>query len=216
MADEHEIHGTDGPGDTGPGTGPRSREERRRRTEASILAAAREQFADGGFERTTIRSVAAQAGVDPALVMQHFGNKERLFAAAARWSDDDARVLTARREELPAAAVDDLLASFEGERGEAAAALMRNCLTHPPAASVMRDQVMCDRRDAVARAVDGPDAELRAAVFGAVMMGVAQARYLLQGEPLASAPAEDLRRVLEPVLRVLLDGAGPGCGCSCG
>ena len=215
MVDEHADAAVE-PGTTGEGEGsPRSREARRRRTEAAILAAAREQFAGTGFERTTIRSVAAQAGVDPALVMQHFGNKERLFAASATWSDDAAQMLTAGRQDLPRAAVDDLFASFEGEQGEATAALMRNCLTHPVAASVVRDQVMCDRRDVVARAVDGPDAELRAAVFGALMMGVAQTRYLMRGEPLASAPAEDVRRVLEPVLRVLLEGpdeAGSAAG----
>ncbi len=60
------------------------RDERRRRTEASILDAARELFAADGFERTTIRGVAARAGIDPALVMQHFGSKERLFAESTR------------------------------------------------------------------------------------------------------------------------------------
>ena len=67
------------------------REERRRRTEAAILHAAQEQFGDVGFERTTIRSVAAAASVDPALVMQHFGSKQGLFAAVGRALDGGAR-----------------------------------------------------------------------------------------------------------------------------
>jgi AcrR family transcriptional regulator len=183
-----------------------TRDERRRRSEAAILQAARELFAESGFERTTIRAVAARAGLDPALVMQHYGSKEGLFAAAARWSDDAQSVLVATRETMPAAAVADLLAKFEDAPDrEAAVALMRNCLTHPQAARVMRDEVMCDRAAAVARTLDGEDAELRAGLLGACMIGLGMARYLLEIEPVASASREDLHRLMEPVLRALVD-----------
>src|SRR3954447_6159444 len=89
------------------------RELRRRRTEASILGAARELFAEGGFERTTIRAVAARAGVDPALVMQYYGNKEHLFGCAARWSDVGERLPTATRDDVPAAILEDMFHKFE-------------------------------------------------------------------------------------------------------
>ena len=183
-----------------------TREDRRRRTEAAILRAAQELFAETGFERTTIRAVAARAGIDPALVMQHYGSKEGLFAAAARWSSDHARILTATSDSLPAAAIEDLLQKFEGDSDrEAAVALLRNCLTHPSASRIMRDEVMCDRAAAVAAALDGPDIELRASLFGACMMGLGLARYLLELEPLASASREDVHRVMGPVLRALVD-----------
>ena len=89
------------------------REERRRRTEATILEAARELFAEAGFERATIRAVAARAGVDPALVMQYYGNKEGLFAAAARWHVDHKRLAEAPLSEIPQTALDDLFAGFD-------------------------------------------------------------------------------------------------------
>src|SRR4051794_9995819 len=54
-------------------------------TRAAILAAARERFATDGYERATIRSVAADAGIDPSMVMRYFGSKEGLFAAAAEF-----------------------------------------------------------------------------------------------------------------------------------
>ena len=76
---------------------PTSRDERRKRTEAAILDAARALFAETGFERATIRAVASRAGVDPALVMQYFGSKEGLFAAAAKWSDESQTVMSASR-----------------------------------------------------------------------------------------------------------------------
>jgi AcrR family transcriptional regulator len=185
---------------------PLTRAERRQRTDAAILRAARELFAESGFERTTIRAVAARAGIDPALVMQHFGSKEGLFAAAARWSPDHQRILDATSDNLAEIAIADMLGQFEqeGER-EASVALLRNCLTHPSAARLMRDEVMCDRKAAVADQLEGDDAELRAALFGACVMGLGMARYLLELEPLAQASHEDIHRLFEPALRALVD-----------
>jgi AcrR family transcriptional regulator len=187
---------------------PLPRDERRRRTESTILEAARELFAADGFERTTIRGVAARAGVDPALVMQHFGSKERLFAASTRWSSEHQTILTATTDRLPGAAIADLLSHFEhGEDREAAVALMRSCLTHPAALAAMRDQVMCERKEAVAAQLDGPDAELRAALFAACMIGLGMARYLIKLEPDASASPADIERLFTPVLQALTDPA---------
>lgn len=181
------------------------REQRRQRTEAAILEAARELFAEAGFERATIRAVAARAGIDPALVMQYHGSKERLFAAAARWPSEHETVLAAGPDDLPAAALADLFARFEGEDREAAVALMRNCLTHPTATAVMRDEVMCERAAGVARTLEGPDAELRAGLIGACLMGLGMARYLIELPAVAGASREDLERLMTPVLRALVD-----------
>lgn len=66
-----------------PDEAPRTR--RSDATRAAIVAAAREQFAAHGYQAATIRGVASAAGIDPALVMRYFGNKEGLFAAAAEF-----------------------------------------------------------------------------------------------------------------------------------
>lgn len=183
-----------------------TRDERRRRTEAAILSAARELFAEVGYERTTIRAVASRVGCDPALVMQHHGNKEGLFAAAARWRPEHERLLHAERADLPAAALADVFDQFEHtEDREAVVALIRNCLTHPVAAVVMRDEVMFDRGAAVAARLDGDDVELRAGLFGACMMGLAMSRYLIEVPSVAGASRDDVERLMEPVLRALVD-----------
>jgi AcrR family transcriptional regulator len=185
---------------------PTSRDERRRRTEAAILDAARALFAEAGYERATIRAVASAAGVDPALVMQYFGSKEGLFAAAAKWSDASQTVLGASREQVPSAALHDMIEKFEGGGDrEAAVALMRNCLTHPEASRIMRDEVMCDRATAIAGAIGGDDAELRAALVGACMIGLGMARYVLELPGLAGASSDDVVRLMEPALRALVD-----------
>jgi AcrR family transcriptional regulator len=189
-----------------PGEQPTTRDQRRKRTEAAILDAARALFAETGYERATIRAVAGAAGVDPALVMQHFGSKEGLFAAAARWSDDAQTVMTASREQVPAAALHDMIEKFEGAGDrEAAVALMRSCLTHPEASRIMRDEVMCDRATAVAEAIGGEEAELRAGLLGACMIGLGMARYVLELPGLATASREDVVRIMEPALRALVD-----------
>jgi AcrR family transcriptional regulator len=188
---------------------PTSRDERRRRSEAAILDAARALFAETGFERATIRAVASAAGVDPALVMQYFGNKEGLFAAAAKWSSDHETVLAAPKDEVAAAALRDMIEKFEGAGDrEAAVALMRSCLTHPEASRIMRDEVMCDRAAGVARTIGGDDAELRAGLLGACMMGLGLARYLLEIPAVADASSEDVVRLMEPALRALVDPPG--------
>ncbi|MEU1667923.1 helix-turn-helix domain-containing protein [Streptomyces sparsogenes] len=145
-------------------SGP-SRAERRRNTERRILAAARELFAERGFERTTIRAVASAAEVDPALVMQYFGSKQQLFSRAVQISlpgtgagtgagtdaGTDTRTSTGTdkgtgtedrpRTGGPEALTDSLLTSLGMKIGglpEASLAMLRSMLTHPEAAEAAR------------------------------------------------------------------------------
>src|SRR3954471_15677638 len=180
---------------------PTSREERRRRTEACILQEARRLFAEEGFERATIRAVARGTGVDPALVMQYFGSKEGLFAAAMKGAHGGGSARTAPREEIPSAVLRDALAKFEetDDRG-AAIALLRNFLTHPEANRIMRDDVMCAVIGDLARTIGGPDAELKAALLLSCVAGMSLARYLLELPALADADRADIERLMEPAL----------------
>src|SRR5688500_19720526 len=82
-------------------------------TKAAILSAARERFAADGYERATIRSIAADAATDPALVMRHFGTKEKLFAAAADFDLRLPDLSTLPRESLGVALVDHFLRRWE-------------------------------------------------------------------------------------------------------
>ncbi|NKY34611.1 TetR/AcrR family transcriptional regulator [Nocardia speluncae] len=183
-----------------------SRAERRKRTEAAVLAAARRQFAEYGFERTTIRAVAADAGIDPALVMQLFGNKEQLFSAAAHASIDIRPLVEAPVADLPKASAAHLFSGFEDPiRRDSSEALLRSCLTHPTAGQILLDQVMAPAQSTVAATIGGDDAELRAAVLNACTLGVTIARYLLKVPAIAQADRGDLERILEPALRALVE-----------
>ncbi|MFC9688871.1 TetR family transcriptional regulator [Kribbella sp. NPDC056951] len=186
---------------------PISRAERRRRTEEAILAAARRQFGELGYERTSIRAIAAEAGIDPALVMQLFGTKERLFSEAASSGVDLQTLTGAATGGLAAAAAAHLFADFEDpDRREGAAALLRSSLTHPAAGAALRDQVMSPAQAAVASTIGGADGELRAAVLNACTLGVTIARYLLQDPVLAGADRADVERILQPALQSIVAG----------
>ncbi|WP_405063064.1 TetR family transcriptional regulator [Kribbella sp. NBC_01505] len=189
---------------------PVSRAERRRRTEDAILAAARRQFGELGYERTSIRAVASEAGIDPALVMQLFGNKERLFSAAASSGIDLEALTGATTGDLADAAAAHLFTDFEDpERRGGAAALLRSCLTHPAAGAALRDQVMSPAQAAVAATIGGDDSELRAAVLNACTLGVTIARYLLEDPVLAGADRADIQRILRPALHSIVDSDSP-------
>lgn len=197
------------PPDVDPDDRSLPREERRRRTEATILEAARELFAETGFERTTIRAVAARAGIDPALVMQYYGNKEGLFGAAARWHVDHKRLSEAAVDQIPLTALDDLFSGFDDpERRDGAIALLRNCLTHESALGVMRDDVMCEPQAMIAKTIGGDDAELRAGLLGATMIGITIAKYLLEIPAVKAASREEIERVMVPVLTALVHPEG--------
>jgi AcrR family transcriptional regulator len=179
---------------------------RRQRTEQSILEAARELFAELGFEKATIRAVASRAGIDPALVMQYYGNKEGLFAASAMWKTEHKKLYDAALEDIPSAALDDVFATFADPADrDASIALLRNCLTHATAREIMRDEVMCDAQAKVADAIGGDDAELRAGLLAASMMGLMMTRYLLELPAVANATQEQIEAIMLPVLRQLVD-----------
>jgi AcrR family transcriptional regulator len=181
------------------------REERRRRTEAAILGAARELFAEVGFEKTTIRSVAAKAGIDPALVMQYYGNKEGLFAASARWHVDHKRIATAALGDIAHTALSDVFEGFEDPAmRDGSVALLRNCLTHDSALGIVRDEVMCETQEMIAKTIGGDEAELRAALLGSTMIGLILGRYLLELPALANASRADIERIMTPVLEQLV------------
>ncbi|MDT0341571.1 TetR/AcrR family transcriptional regulator [Streptomyces litchfieldiae] len=180
-----------------------SRAERRRRTEERILDAARELFAEHGFERTTIRAVAAAAGVDPALVMQYYGSKQKLFAQAAAVRLPQPPAEGPRHpDELIDALLTALGVKLDGLPATSLAT-MRSMLTHPEAAELARE-TLTRQIDDMTGALSGPDARARAALLICTTVGVTIGHQLLSLEPLRDAPPERLADLLRPALRGLI------------
>ncbi|NYI97146.1 AcrR family transcriptional regulator [Streptomonospora nanhaiensis] len=181
---------------------PGTRAERRRRTEERVLASARALFAESGYDRTTIRAVAAAANTDPALVMRYFGSKEELFSRATEAAPE------APISGTPDEVAELLLASFADKLdtdATATLAMLRSMLTHPEAASDVRAAVSAQQGQAAA-AMPGDNADVRAGIIGAAILGVVVGRRLLRLDGLADAPAEEVVALLRPVVRGLVNG----------
>ena len=174
-------------------------------TREAILEAARELFGGAGYTATTIRGIAASAGVDPALVLHYFGSKEAIFRAAMELPFEPAAVLPA----LVAAGRDGLgerlalffLELWESPRGSALLGVVRSVVGSPEAASMFRDHLTREvlSRLAVAAEVDEP--QLRTGLVASQLVGLAIARYVVRTEPLATAPAADVARWVGPTLQ---------------
>lgn len=173
---------------------------------AAILAAARLGFSSQGFERTTVRSVAASAGVDPALVMHYFGSKERLFAAAAELTIDLPDLTGVPPDRIADALVPVFLGVWGGD--SPFMALLRAVGSNRAAADALLDVFAHQVAPALARAaVDHP--QERAALVGAQVIGIAVTRYLLGSPPMAALGEPELVAWLRPVLAHYLTGEYP-------
>lgn len=184
---------------------------RRRRsdaTRAAILAAARDRFAVDGYERATVRSVAAQAGIDPSMVMRYFGSKEGLFAAAIDVELHIPDPGTIPRDRLGEVLVRHFLDLWE--RDTVLVTLLRVGVTHPAGAERMREVF---RRQLVPAAErfghDPADAPRRAMLVASQVLGMALLRYVLRFGPAAEMPREDVVAWLAPTVERYITAPEP-------
>ncbi|MEV7567300.1 TetR family transcriptional regulator [Streptomyces tanashiensis] len=171
-----------------------------------ILAAARTQFAERGYDKASVRGIAKAAGVDPALVHHYFGTKDEVFAAAIEVSFEPAAVLPAILGG-PREAIGERLARFfigvwENPASRAPLlAIVRSALTHEAAAKVLRTFVLRRLLERIAAELDVPEPSFRAELAASHMIGIVILRYVIQVEPLASADPERIVEQVAPTLQ---------------
>ncbi|MEH1013564.1 TetR family transcriptional regulator [Micromonospora sp. CPCC 206060] len=180
----------------------RSAPDRPRRsdaTRAAILTAARERFAADGYERATIRTIAADAGIDPAMVMRYYGSKEKLFAAAAEFDLRLPDLAELPADGIGAPLVRHMLRRWEGD--ETLFALLRAAVSHEAAAERMRQIFGAQLAPALARVCPDPaDAARRAGLVATQMLGLALTRYILRLPPVVAMSPDELATWLGPTL----------------
>jgi AcrR family transcriptional regulator len=177
-------------------------------TRQAVLGAARQLFAERGYDGASVRDIAAAAGVDPALVHHYFGTKQGLFLAVLGAPFNPADLVPAVTggglAELPERLVRTFLSLWDDPvSGPAAVALLRSSHHNDWTARLLKEflttQVL---RRALAQVELPPcEAPLRSALVVSQMLGLAVARYVLAFEPLATAPAETVVAVLAPTIR---------------
>lgn len=195
----------------------------------AVLQAARFAFASRGYASTTMKSVAAAAGVAPDVVKSLYNNKERLFAAAMRLPFDPAQAVP----EIIAPGLDGMgdrlvrmtltLMGDDQVRGDLTR-LLKSDTAASVSASAARAAMSSDGSaaaltqlrfvaeylqstvvDRAVAAVGVPDARLRVTLISSYLVGVATTRYLLRIEPLASATDDEVVALVGPTIQALLD-----------
>jgi AcrR family transcriptional regulator len=181
-----------------------SRAEQRRRTEARILDAATQAFFSAGYDRTTIRAVAAAAGVDAGLVIHYFGTKQELYRRVIEAAP--VPELSGTPAEAAEQILDGISSRLESEPA-ASLALLRSMLTNPEAASAASAGIARYQAQ-IAQAIPAGDADLRAAIISAVTIGITISRHLIKSGELATADPAQVIALLRPCLLSLTARTG--------
>jgi len=180
-------------------------------TRQAVLDAARARFSAHGYDGTKLRDVAADAGVDVALVSYFFGSKDGLFTAAMAMSVNPAELVEALLREgtdgVGERLIRRLLALWDDPAsGSPMVALVRSAATNEQAAELLRGFIESEVLMRVAAAIERPHANLRAALAGSQIVGLIMARYIVRVEPLAHCEPETLVAALGPTLQRYLTG----------
>jgi AcrR family transcriptional regulator len=177
----------------------------------AVLAAARRQFLADGYKAVTMRSIAAEAGVDVALVSYYFGSKSALFGAAMSWAvnpmDVVDEVLHGDRAELAERFVRRLLSIWDDpEAGSPVLAMVAAAGQDPALAALLRELFERELIARLAAALGGDDeARQRAGYVAVVMGGLVFTRHILRIGPVATASVDDIVGRIAPALRAVLD-----------
>ncbi|WP_203799359.1 TetR/AcrR family transcriptional regulator [Mycobacterium heckeshornense] len=183
-------------------------------TRERILKSARDLFARNGIHKTSIRAVAAAAGVDSALVHHYFGTKERLFAAAVRIPIDPMDIIGPLREvpveDLGYRLPSTLLPLWDSELGAGVIATVRSLLAGSEVnliRSFIEDVIAVE----IGSRIDDPPGSgiIRIQFVASQLVGVVMARYILELEPFKSLPPEQIARTIAPSLQRYLTGELP-------
>ena len=180
-------------------------------TRAALLDAARAVFVEQGFDGATVRAIAAKAGVDAAMVNHWFGGKEGLFAAAMQIPVDPAALV----DELLAGGLDGIgerivrrfLSVWDASRGGPLIAIVRSVSSHEQSARMMREFITKVMFGRLARGLDIDQPDLRAALCGSQIVGLAMVRYVIRLEPMASAHPDVVASAIGPTLQRYLTAA---------
>jgi len=184
-------------------------------TRSSILDAARRTFAEKGFDKASIRAIAAGAEVDPALVHHYFGTKEKLFLASMNAPINPGELipqaLAGPRAQAGERLIRLVLTVWDSPAGAAALAMFRSALSNEWTARLLREFVITQiLRRAVGELVADPaEAPMRSALLATQISGVMVTRYVLKIQPLADADPEAIVAAIGPNIQRFLDDPMP-------
>ncbi|WP_415395446.1 TetR family transcriptional regulator [Rhodococcus globerulus] len=183
-------------------------------TRTQILESARRAFSQNGFARTTVRAIATDAQVDPALIHHYFGSKEQLFTAAIALPLDPKKVLapvhSSTSDQLGTSLLTAVLGVWESEHQAAILAAFRSAISGEGTRLIQSFLLNIVLRDIIPR-VDSPAGTgiIRAELVASQIAGLLVTRYILELEPLKSLSVDALVPLVAPNLQRYLTGELP-------
>ena len=175
-------------------------------TRADILEAARRRFATDGYERTTLRTIAGDVGVDAALVSRYFGSKQDLFATATEFRIDLPDLAHANPDDIPGMLLPRYFAVWEDDH--TFRALLRAAGSSAVAAETI-NQTLATHVAPTLRAITPDHHRERIALTDAFVIGLAMTRSILANPPITNLSREELSAWAGPVFQQLLVGPAP-------
>lgn len=182
--------------------------QRSEQTRTAILAAARRRFATDGYERATIRGIAADAGIDPSMVMRYYGSKEGLLAAAANIDLRLPDLASVPRERIGETLARHFIELWEGGlTDELLIVLFRSAITNDLAAERIRQVFGGQVAKTMATVVADPaEIMVRSALVSSQLLGIALCRHFLRLPPVVALSVTDLVTNLAPTIQRYLTG----------
>jgi AcrR family transcriptional regulator len=180
-------------------------------TREAILAAAGRHFAAFGYDRASLRAIAAEAGVDQKLIAHFFGSKQRLFVAAVGLPLNPAEVLPAILAGDPDS-IGDRIAKLlvdvleQPELHRRLTGVIRAAASEPEVARMLREFLSRELFGPAAEVLGTEDGPFRANLVGSQLVGLVMARYVVAIEPLASMPPAEVADAIAPTLQRYLVG----------
>jgi AcrR family transcriptional regulator len=167
-------------------------------------------FAEAGYDKTSVRDIAAAAGVDPAMIRHYFGSKANLFRATMGWPFEPEqiaeRITGGERAELGGRLAQVFFELWEHSDTRAPLlAILRGAATHEESATLVRQFIQDRLYPQIARALAASDGELRVDLAMAQLLGIAYLRHILRIEPIASTPIDELIARTAPVITAHLN-----------
>ncbi|MFC9473846.1 TetR family transcriptional regulator [Nocardia sp. NPDC056952] len=176
-------------------------------TKAAILEAARARFAADGYAKATIRAIAADAEIDPSMVMRYFGSKDGLFAAAAQIDLDLPDLSAADPNTMGELMIRRFLEIWEGNDNTVLLILLRSSITDEAVAARFREIFADQVLPAVLRFGTPTDAPRRAALIVSQLLGLALCRYVLRLPPVVALTPRQIIEDIAPTLQRYLTAA---------
>lgn len=190
-------------GRRGPGRPKKNGGQEKR---AAIVAAAEKEFADRGYDATSLRAIARRAGVDPSLIHHYFSDKTALFAESLRFPANPADILSVAlagsTDDFGERAVRAVLAVWDDPKvHRRGLVLIRTAGSAAPVGQTLRSFVATEITGRIAASLPAPDALLRASLIVSQSLGLLYARYGVKLSPIADLSSDELAALIGPTIQ---------------